>query len=114
MFNSEVRVIQPRRTITAIGRVSVRQDCIVPKVVGEKHSAELETMEKFGLAYRDTNQSQFSLSSMATVSLVSLSDPVPVAKEPLTSYEGRARLQQFGWEAVANAYDCSVEGRRMI
>lgn len=118
MFNSEVRVVRPRRTITAIGRVSVRQDCIVPRAIGDKHAAELEAMEKFGLAYRDhdTNQSQsqFALSSIATVSVISLSHPVPVVKDPLTSFEGRTRLQQFGWEAVESAYDCSVEGQRMM
>ena len=100
--------------ISAIGKASVKRNCRIPVSVQHVHSKEVASMEQFGILYRNTNRNDFSLSAMATVSLVSLSNPVPVKSEPYTAFEGRTVLVESGWELVELAYDASVSHKRIM
>ena len=71
-------------------------------------------MQRFGLLYQRHGASGFALSSMATVSIVTMSKRVPVKKEPLTAFECRANLIVVGWHLVDTAYECSVSNYRMM
>ena len=103
-----------REIISAIGKASVQRDCIVPETIEQRHSHVVAAMEKHGLLYRNSNRSDCSLSSMATVSVTSLSQPLLVRQEPLTAFEGRLSLVQDGWELVDSAYGCSIGEQRMM
>ena len=114
-FRNETMIhCHPRTTISAIGRASVQRDCVVPRNVRQAHTTEVAVMERFGLVFKHSAQGHVCLASTTTMSITSLSAPIPVKKKPYTAYEGRANLVSVGWTTVESAYDCSVEGRRMM
>ncbi len=103
-----------RAIISAIGKASVQRDCTIPETIERLHSHAVAAMEKYGLLYRNSNRPDCSLSSMATVSVTSLSQPLLVRQEPLTAFEGRLSLVQDGWELVDVARECSIGNQRMM
>ena len=100
--------------ISAIGKASLQRDCVVPDSVVQKHSRVVSTMEQHGLLHRNSCTSSCTLTSMATVTVISMSNPCSVTRAPFTAFEGRFHLMQDGWAVTDLAYDCSVEGRRMM
>ena len=104
-----------RSAMSTIGRLSVQRDCVIPDSVCQAHPLEVTEMEKLGLIYKQSStHGHYSLSSLATVSVTTLAKPVSIQNDPLTAYEGRLALLKLGWTTMEYAYDCNVEGYRMM